>query len=134
MKPVVYKKELEKEILHSGEYLKHKFVILNLGMHPTAYIECKLEDCKGTSDERLDEIVVHGGFTWFGTAHWDKDDKTMYLGWDYGHYGDFAGYMTENDLFIDWNEKKWTTEEIYNEVKYVITQMVQLYAKLGGRR
>lgn len=128
MKEMIYKRERIIEILHSGEYFKHKFVIISLGTHPVAYIECKLQNCNSYDDERLKSIEVHGGFTYFGEAHWDENDNLKYLGWDYSHCGDYNG--TWNDVTILPNSvataKKYTTEEIFEEVKRVISQLMAL--------
>lgn len=123
MKEMVYSAEGKAEILFNGEYNGYKFCIMNLGTHPTAYVECKLENCNSYGDERLASIDVHCGFTYMGKNYWDKTDITYYLGWDYAHYCDYAGYFTK--LGID-EGKRWTTAEIYNEVKSVIEQLITL--------
>lgn len=71
MKEMVYSADRIIKVLHNGEYRGHKFAILNLGTHPTAYVECKLDDCNSYGDERLDEISVHCGFTYLGRAYWN---------------------------------------------------------------
>lgn len=134
MKEMIYSAKMKKEVLHSGEYNGHKFCVMNLGTHPTAYIECKLENCNSYGDTRLDAISVHGGFTYLGKAYWDETDKTIYLGWDYAHYMDYAGYETVlPDCLRITENKKWTTGEIYEEVKNVIDQMRVMLDELVGR-
>lgn len=86
---MVYSTEHKREILYDGIYEGHKFAILDLGTHPTAYVECKIKDCVSYNDERLDDIQVHGGFTFF--------DKS-----------------------------RWTTQEIFDEVKSVIDQLIKV--------
>lgn len=130
MKEMQYTSSSKKEVLHSGEYLEHKFAILNLGTHPTAYVECKLDNCNSYDDERICDIGVHGGFTFIGNAYWDEKDNTCYLGWDYAHYADYAGYEILFPLDMRSNGKKWTTNEIYEEVKSVIVQLCNLETKL----
>lgn len=129
MKEMIYQAERKLEILHSGIYHGCKFAILNLGTHPTAYIECKLDNCNDYDDVRLDEIDVHGGFTFFGVAFWNKDDKTAYLGWDYAHNMDYAGYEIKFPTSLRSYGKRWTTAEIYKEVKAVIEQLNTLLVK-----
>ena len=125
MKEMVYSAKSTKEILHSGEYKEYKFCIMSLGTHPTAYVECKLENCYSYDDERLNDIRVHGGFTYFGESYWDCDKK-MYLGWDYAHYMDYAGYeLMFPESMRSFGNKKWTTYEIYEEVKSVIDQFTR---------
>jgi hypothetical protein len=125
MKEMVYSAERIAEVLHNGEYKDYKFYIMNLGTHPTAYIECKLENCNSHDDERLDKISVHGGFTYLGRAYWNESDKTIYLGWDYAHYMDYAGYEIKFPAHLrSYENKKWTTAEIFEEVKDVIDQLI----------
>ena len=130
MKEMMYQKKRTKEVLHSGVYRDHKFVILSLGTHPTAYVECKIYDCDSDGDKRLENISVHGGFTYLDFASWEDDIKTIYLGWDYGHYMDYEGYEELFPLYMRSNEKKrWTTAEIFEEVKSVIDQLIEVETK-----
>lgn len=133
MKEMQYTAERKLEVLYSGEYQGHKFTILSLGTHPTAYVECKFDNCNSYDDDRLDAISVHGGFTYFDRAHWDKEDDTTYLGWDYAHYADYAGYEENLPFNVRMGGRKWTTNEIYEEVKSVITQLSTLEEKEGKK-
>lgn len=123
MKEMIYSYNREKEILYKGEYCGRKFAIVSMGVHPNAYVELKqkeLEKSKSYDDYDLD---VHCGFTYIGDAHWDENDKHTYIGWDYAHYGDFSGvYLQDNDFYWHNNDRKWTTQEIFEEVKSVIEQ------------
>ena len=131
MKEMVYQAERKLEILFEGEYLDHKFVILNLGTHPTAYVECKIPNCNGYDDKRLYDIQVHCGFTYFGDlSHLNKPYKLMYLGWDYAHCGDYAGYYMKYPEMCVLGEKQWTTIEIYEEVKSVIEQLIKVESEV----
>lgn len=60
MKEMIYSAEQKKEVLFSGEYKGHKFCIMNLGTHPTAYVENKIKNLVSYDDDRLYEIDVHG--------------------------------------------------------------------------
>lgn len=43
MKEMIYGERMgNPDVLYSGEYRGHKFAILNLGTHPTAYVEDKI--------------------------------------------------------------------------------------------
>lgn len=123
---MVYSAKSTTEILHKGQYKGYEFCILNLGTHPTAYVECKLENCSSYEDERLDNISVHGGFTYFGKGYWENNEKD-YLGWDYAHYMDYAGYeLMFPETARSVGNKKWTTSEIFEEVKSVINQLFEI--------
>ena len=126
MKEMVYFAERKMEILFNGEYKGHKFCIMNLGTHPTAYVENKIKNLRSYGDDRLDNIDVHCGFTYLDGSYWDKNDKTIYLGWDYGHYCDYAGYFEKYSIGDSCGCKRWTTPEIYDELKFVIEQLIAL--------
>ena len=75
MKEMIYGERMENpDVLYSGEYRGHKFAILNLGTHPTAYVEDKI-GLMGYEDFRLNEISVHGGFTFHDTGYWSNESE-----------------------------------------------------------
>ena len=123
---MIYSTERKREILYDGVYEGHRFAILNLGTHPTAYVECRLENCFNYEDKRLDDIQVHGGFTYFNRSYWDEPDDILYLGWDYAHFDDYAGYEMNFPSELRSNSKRWTTQEIFDEVKSVIEQLIKV--------
>lgn len=67
------------------------------------------------------------------------DEGTKYLGWDYGHCNDFSGIylreIFEADVNLK-NLKKWTTAEIFEDVKSVIEQLNEVFEKAdrGGSK
>lgn len=122
MKEMVYGPRKKPEVLHSGEYKGHKFAIINLWNHPTAYVENKMA-ITDYYDCRLDNVKVHGGFTYCDTGYWDEEaKKTSWIGWDYAHYGDYC----YSDYCMPWFVKQWTTAEIYEEVESVIDQIIAI--------
>lgn len=125
LKEMKYQKDRKMEIIGKGEINGRKWFILNLGHHPTAYVELKqeeLEKSKKYDDYNLD---VHGGFTFLGNPYWDEEDKSTYIGWDYAHCDDFCGICLDefwdNTYFLSC-DKQWTIKEIFEEVKQVIKQ------------
>ena len=126
MKEMIYSTEHKCEILYDGIYEGHKFAILDLGTHPTAYVECKIKGCTSYNDERLDDIRVHGGFTFFDKSRWSSPDETYYLGWDYAHFGDFVGYELKFPSELRTDSKRWSTQEIFDEVKSVVDQLIKV--------
>lgn len=129
MEEMVYQKKIMKKVLHSGFYKGVPFVILSLGIHPTAYVE-NIVGVTDYNDERLSDIEVHGGFTFLGNAHWEDENATRieWLGWDYAHCCDFMGYYGPDDGTL-YTLKKWSTEEILGEVHFVIDQLLDLKQK-----
>lgn len=113
MKQMIYQREPKIEVLFTGFYKSIRFYILNLGTHPTAYIDHKIDFDKN-------EVECHGGVT-FNENHLRIENNEViegnFIGWDYAHFGDFVAY-------VDDNSKKWTTEEIFEEVKKVIDGVI----------
>lgn len=125
MKEMIYSLIREVKVLYKGTYKNHKFCIVSLGTHPTAYVECKFDNCTSYYDRRLLDVKVHGDFTYLDKAYWDTEDKTTYLGWDYLHDGDYCTLIPLSLFF----GKRWTTQEIYDEVKSVIEQLEEREVK-----
>ena len=46
----------------------------------------------------------------------------MVIGWDYGHFSDWSGTLTDA-MNKEMGMKKWTTNMIYSEVQEVIQQL-----------
>lgn len=120
MKEMVYNKKRILDILYEGEYNGYKFAILNLGAHPTAYVENKNQFDEYDQANEATDYFPHGAFTFCDKCYWHDNDETVYVGWDYGHCDDFAGYNLDGTDPYWQSLKKWTTEEIYEEVKKTI--------------
>lgn len=134
MKKMEYKTDLCREILDEDVYKGFKYIIYNLGLHPTAYVEIPKEHKGYRNPEIYKDVEVHGGITY------DKNTLPMpdgslreghFIGWDYAHYNDFSGLYLNEDLsttklmqVIVEDSKKWTTEEILEDVKSVINQLI----------
>lgn len=129
LEEMTYTKEPKKRlfILAYGEIDDRHFFILNVGgNHPTAYVEVFDETTN------IDNIDVHGGIT-FGPESLsyvkkgcqDVDEKVKnaldytYIGWDYAHLGDY----TASTLFPEEDNKKWSVDEILDDVMKVLDQL-----------
>ncbi len=126
MKEMKYSKERKIEVLATGYCFGLLYYILNLGTHPTAYI--KIPSSINIDKDKLD---VHGGITYSENHLWISENQKIdgeFIGWDYGHYGDYAGYEEILPKEIRIGGKKWTTTEIYKEVREVCYQI-----KKGGK-
>lgn len=127
MKPMIYQIERKIEVLFSGKYKNYPFYILNLGTHPTAYINVIYDMRYKFKDYGQINLDVHGGLTY------SKDNllleyeriKGWFIGWDYGHFNDYAGYEEKFPMELRSDGKKWTTEEIFEDVKSVIEQLIK---------
>lgn len=125
MKQMVYKNpNKDREILEQGNYMGYNFWIISYGSHPCAYVELQKDHPyygKCNCDAYDLDINVHGGITFgdYGLGSTISDDKFL-LGWDYNHYND---YNYKDEQYGLASGKKWTTEEILEDVKNVIKQL-----------
>lgn len=127
-KPMEYQVDKKLEILCEGKYKGYQFYILNLGTHPTAYIEIPRESKlfrKGYNEiyDMGIDIDVHGGLTFADDHLQTIKNNTWFIGWDYAHCGDYAGYETIFPEEIRTGGKKWTTEEIFDDVVRAVDQI-----------
>lgn len=132
MKEMVYKNYMENgqeviEILDEGIYKDFHYAIVSYGTHPCAYVEIpeghELYDV--SHEDELVDIDCHYGITYVSKTGLIKPSNKNHrdghwIGWDYAHYMDYiyGVYNTSDD-------KKWTTEEIFEDVKNVIEQLIK---------
>ena len=136
-----YSKDRIFKILANGKYKGYVYWILNLGTHPTAYVEVPRghELWFNDYDECPVECPVecHYGLTYSENYLHDCNHGEWTIGWDYAHADDFTGYdlrfsalmpECEIEMMKKRNEtlKKWTTKEIFQEVKSVINQLKEM--------
>ena len=120
MKEMIYQAERKIEVLDTGYCLGFLYYILNLGTHPTAYIKIPRDHKYFKKDYMEIDLDVHCGPTYSRDyLYISKNNKVdgWFVGWDYAHYNDYAGYDEIMPKEIQTGGKKWTTEEIYKEVK-----------------
>ena len=124
------------ELLARDTYKNYEYVVLSLGSHPCAYIILDADNkLYGKHYDIINseyDIDCHGGLTYSedkltfliesddGLVEDSINDKWV-IGWDYGHYGDYVGYLIVEDT-----GKKWSTMEIIEECKNVINQLIDL--------
>lgn len=129
MKEMIYTHDSRREWLDHGEYEGYEYVIMSLGTHPTAYVG--IPDAEAVAMFQQDEIEdsnlidVHGGITYEHGCLLDENGDECcqgkwWIGWDYAHLYD---YMPGRDY--GQYQKKWTTEEIMEEVKSAINQIIE---------
>jgi hypothetical protein len=131
MKEMKYQKERIFDVLHKGNFKGYLFCIMSLGTHPCAYIQLKESHKYYKSHYDGIPINCHGGLTFASTDfHFNPvyNPDVWWIGWDYTHIGDYTGY---NELFkisplSKDNDKRWTTEEIFEEIKNVIEQLIKI--------
>ena len=117
-------------IVASGVYKNVQYVCLNLGIHPAAYVMCSQEFLDKHVDEynTIEGIHVHCGITYVGNANellGLEEYNSPCFGWDYGHAGDWAGYMSEEEN-IAFNHTKYTTDMLIKDCQDAIDQYLQI--------
>ena len=119
---MIYKDYVKREVLGCGVYKGYQFAIISHGTHPCAYVGIdKDHNLYGKFCDEIN-ILCHGGITYAGRLIEPiGDNYTWFFGWDYGHYNDYCGWYPMV------GGKKWTTKEIYEEVKNVIEQLERMY-------
>lgn len=125
MKEMIYSLERKIEVLDTGYCLGLLYYILNLGTHPTAYIKIPKDHKYYKKEYDEINIDVHGGLTYSTDYLYISENEKIdgwFIGWDYSHCGDFAGYYTKKDGCL-YNLKKWTTQEIFKEIKKACYQI-----------
>ena len=117
-------------IVASGVYKNVQYVCLNLGIHPAAYVMCTQEFLDKHVDKykTIEGIHVHCGITYVGKANellgLEEYDSPCF-GWDYGHAGDWAGYMSDEEN-IAFNHTKYTTDMLIKDCQDAIDQYLQI--------
>lgn len=134
IKEMEYGKEKKTELLCKGKYENYNYYVLNLGTHPTAYIEIPKEDkLYGKSYDEIYrigcDIDVNGGLTYSDNELMGISSNNWFIGWDYAHYGDYCGYEETMPESIRTYGKKWTTEEIIEECENAISQIIKFENK-----
>lgn len=130
-KEMVYGAERIIDVLDSGQCLGYKYYILNLGTHPTAYVEIpKNHYCYLKQYDSID-IEVHGGLTYSDSyliIDCGKRDlkNSWFIGWDYAHCDDYMGFYEEFNDDLASSQKKWTTKEIQQDVFSVCEQLKKM--------
>lgn len=126
MKEMTYSTNRKIELLDSGKCMNYNYYILNLGTHPTAYIEIPKNHKYYLKYYDDIDIDVHGGLTYsedYLNLENEKINNSWFIGWDYAHFDDFIGYELNYPIEFRTNGKKWTTKEIQEEVYDVCKQL-----------
>lgn len=133
-KPMIYQADHTHDVLCEGKYFGFHFVIVSYGTHPCAYVEMTDTQWNFLDYDVLeDKINCHGGLTFAGDLTHIREDLTgWFFGWDYAHAGDYMGYDILFNFKSRYEDKKWTTEEILEDVFNVIEQIRQLEVDLAN--
>ena len=119
----------EKRMILTSAYKGLTYSIITFGTHPCAYVDVKntMFDGKFYADI---PIECHGGLTYSADYLPRTNDKGWFIGWDYAHWGDLFYSQYNIDMgVIDIVSKEWTIDEVEEECKNVIDQLIKLTEK-----
>lgn len=125
MKEMIYESTKKRELLYNDIYRGYHFYIISYGTHPCCYVEIPSKSkIFKMSYLDIESIDVHGGLTYSSDYLCIGINTVLnnswFIGWDYAHLGDYIGYF---DYIGD---KKWTTNEMIEECKNVINQIIDI--------
>lgn len=129
-KEMIYSANRKIEVLDMGTCCNYNYYILNLGTHPTAYVEIPHHHRLFGKKYNEIDITVHGGLTYSKSnlfiSKANELKHSWFIGWDYAHYGDYMGYEEMFPKQFQTNGKKWTLDEIRQHVYEVCKQIEKL--------
>lgn len=119
----------ESRMILTSDYKGLTYSIITFGTHPCDYVDVKntMFDGKFYADI---PIECHGGLTYSADYLPRTNDKGWFIGWDYAHWGDLFYSQYNIDMgVIDIVSKEWTIDEVEEECKNVIDQLIKLTEK-----
>lgn len=129
MKDMIYSGERRKEILVHGMCFGFFYWIVSYGTHPCAYVLIPRNNKYFKKEYDYIDIDVHGGLTYsdYYLPFESKNSNNIgwYIGWDYAHHGDYTGYEEKLPKELRIGGKKWTIEEIKEDVFEVCKQLTE---------
>ncbi len=126
IKEIIYRNKLVTELLGFGVYNGYEYAIVSRGTPPCAYVRLTKDHIYYGEDYDKIPVDCHCGLTYADSCIDVLPERSgWWIGWDYGHCCDYAGYMKSPEWSdIDTSHyKKWTSSEIFEEVKQVIEQL-----------
>ena len=116
MKEIVYGKESKQEVIDRGVYRDRRYLILNRGFEPCAYVEFNNEFEEGNAEG--DNCPSHCSLYTTDVIYLGRERFPAIM-WDYGQPGDWNGTRSDSENRKMGN-KKWTAEEIMVDIVKVI--------------
>ena len=138
IKPMKYQRRMHPpELLYNGIYEGMHYYIVSMGTHPCAYIEIPLKNQLIKMPELLAIDYLAGNNITYREAYLntsegtiiDSHDRAMFIGWDHVHSSDYTGFMESkiSSLFDYSAFHKWTTEEMIEECKQAIDELLGIW-------
>ena len=117
-------------IVAEGEYRGIKYVCVNRGTCPCAYVFLPSEfiDSHISDEYTIPGIQVHGGIDYIGNANELlalEDYDGICIGWDYDHNGDWTGHLSDEEN-REYGHHKYTTKILVGDCEKVIDQYYKI--------
>jgi len=143
-KMVYTNKEIESYILSQGIKNDIEYIIINCrGNHPCCYLGIPIDHPLTKISYNDIPLICHGGLTYGGIGgYYPKDllpPEKYWLGWDYGHSGDYDRYSSQfnsffaSEKYLPLEGKKWVLSELEDEVwevSYWLRKLLKLLSKI----
>ena len=120
------------DTLAHGYYKSFQYWIISFGTHPCAYVEIPKEheyfekhydeiglDCHGGVTYSEPHLIFHEYSPKYNCEVKTRITDTWIIGWDYAHLGDYYPSSVGSAM----GDRKWRTEDVFNDVKYAINQL-----------
>ena len=98
------------KIIAKGNLFGYDFYVLSYGTHPCCYVRIPVGHKFYDVDYDDIPFYCHGGLTFGERDLFDSTDEDYFIGWDYGHAGDFSGF--DMSFGFGSNGHKYTTKEL----------------------
>ena len=115
-----------------GTWRGYKFSIQDTGPFPTAYVAIPKGHPlygKHPKDPAFDALTVHGGIYSAGgvipRGHSSTRSDRWWIGWQYAELDDYLGFYAAPSSSVEVSGKKWTEEEILEQIRSVIEQLAK---------
>ena len=120
MKEIEYTTENIRELCYQDNIGGIQCYIINLGKFPVAYIKLpNTHPWYGKDYNELPDFPVNGGLTYsepiLYLAHNYRIGGGWFLGWDYGHIGDYTAFAPNEE------DHKYNIKEIFIDILKAVT-------------
>lgn len=112
-------------LIAMGEHEGFMFYVKNLnGRYPTAYVEIP-EGHPLYRKKPTDALDVHGYVTYAESSLQPLEGTGWFIGWDYGHAGDYAPYYEKGE-YLEVHSRKWTVDDVIAECVSACEQLEEM--------
>lgn len=130
---MIYKGYRETKILKTGEYEGYNYVIVSCGLYPYVIIDNIDYDRIFPGDKKENKnfpVKLNFNLNNRDINLKQSSPNDYYITWEYNKFNDYSGEFINNSNPIFSNKKKWTIEEIKEDIFNIINQMREIPEEL----